>query len=44
MGRELNDMSQVLAVIIVIVTIGLITDKLVFGTVERRVRARWGLR
>jgi NitT/TauT family transport system permease protein len=44
MGRELNDMSQVLAVIIVIVTIGLITDKLVFGAVEKRVRARWGLR
>jgi NitT/TauT family transport system permease protein len=44
MGRELNDMSQVLAVIIVIVTIGLITDKIVFGTVEKRVRARWGLR
>ena len=44
MGRELNDMSQVLAVIIVIVTIGLITDKLVFGAIERRVRARWGLR
>lgn len=44
MGRELNDMSQVLAVIIVIVTIGLITDKVVFGAVEKRVRARWGLR
>ncbi len=44
MGRELNDMSQVLAVIIVIVTIGLITDKFVFGAVEKRVRARWGLR
>lgn len=44
MGRELNDMSQVLAVIIVIVTIGLITDKLVFGAIEKRVRARWGLR
>jgi NitT/TauT family transport system permease protein len=44
MGRELNDMSQVLAVIIVIVTIGLITDKLVFGVMEKRVRARWGLR
>lgn len=44
MGRELNDMSQVLGVIIVIVTIGLATDKLVFGAIERRVRARWGLR
>jgi len=44
MGRELNDMSQVLAVILVIVTIGLATDKLVFGAIEKRVRARWGLR
>ena len=44
MGRELNDMAQVLAVILVIVTIGLLADKLVFGTVEKRVRARWGLR
>ena len=44
MGRELNDMAQVLAVIIVIIAIGLLADKLVFGTIEQRVRARWGLR
>jgi NitT/TauT family transport system permease protein len=44
MGRELNDMAQVLAVILVIVTIGLLTDKLVFGAIEKRVRSRWGLR
>jgi NitT/TauT family transport system permease protein len=44
MGRELNDMAQVLAVILVIMTIGLLADKLVFGAVEKRVRARWGLR
>jgi NitT/TauT family transport system permease protein len=44
MGRELNDMAQVLAVILVIVTIGLLADKLVFGNIEKRVRARWGLR
>jgi NitT/TauT family transport system permease protein len=43
-GRELNDMAQVMAVILVIITIGLTADKLVFGTVERRVRERWGLR
>jgi NitT/TauT family transport system permease protein len=43
-GRELNDMAQVVAVILVIVTIGLTADKLVFGNVERRVRERWGLR
>jgi sulfonate transport system permease protein len=44
MGRELNDMSQVVAVILVIVTIGLASDKLVFGNIEKRVRRRWGLR
>lgn len=44
MGRELNDMSQVLAVILVIITIGLASDQLVFGRIERRVRERWGLR
>jgi NitT/TauT family transport system permease protein len=44
MGRELNDMAQVLAVIVVIITIGLVADKLLFGSVEKHVRARWGLR
>jgi NitT/TauT family transport system permease protein len=44
MGRELNDMSQVVAVILLIVTIGLLMDKLVFGSIEKRVRERWGLR
>jgi len=44
MGRELNDMSQVVAVILVIITIGLLSGKLVFGNIEKRVRARWGMR
>jgi NitT/TauT family transport system permease protein len=43
MGRELNDMSQVLAVIVVIIALGLATDRLVFGTMERTLRERWGL-
>ena len=43
MGRELNDMSQVVAVMIVIIVLGLVTDRFVFGVWERRVRARWGL-
>ncbi len=42
MGRELNDMNQVVAVILVIVLLGLLTDRLVFGRLERFVRARWG--
>jgi NitT/TauT family transport system permease protein len=43
MGRELNDMAQVMAVMLVIIVIGLLTDQLVFGILERRVRERWGL-
>lgn len=42
-GRELNDMSQVIAVMLVIITIGLIVDRLIFAPVETRVRERWGL-
>ena len=43
MGRDLNDMSQVIAVMLVIIAIGLIVDRVIFAPVETRVRARWGL-
>lgn len=43
MGRELSDMSQVMAVMIVIIAIGLATDTYVFGFAERRIRERFGL-
>jgi len=43
MGRELNDMSQVVAVMVVIVTLGTLTDRLIFSVVERRIRERWGV-
>ena len=42
-GRELNDMSQVIAVMLVIIAIGLIVDRLIFVPIESRVRERWGL-
>lgn len=42
MGRELNDMTQVLAVMCVIITLGLLVDRAVFAPLERNVRARWG--
>ncbi|MEW5977944.1 MAG: ABC transporter permease [Acidobacteriota bacterium] len=42
-GRELNDMSQVIAVMIVIVLIGLAVDRLVFAQIEGKVREQWGL-
>jgi len=43
MGRELNDMSQVIAVMIIIISIGSVMDKLVFGLLEKKVRRLWGL-
>ena len=42
MGRDLNDMAQVIAVMIVIVVIGLAVDRLLFNRVEKRLRAAWG--
>jgi NitT/TauT family transport system permease protein len=42
LGRELNDMNQVVAVMVVIVAIGLLTDKLIFGALEKAMRSRWG--
>ena len=43
MGRELNDMSQVVAVMVIIIALGLLTDRLLFATMERWIRERWGL-
>ena len=43
MGRDLNDMNQVVAVMLVIIVIGLVVDRLVFAPIESRVRERWGL-
>ena len=42
LGRELNDMARVLAVMCVIVMLGLLFERLLFGTIERHVRERWG--
>jgi NitT/TauT family transport system permease protein len=43
MGRELNDMSQVVAVMVIIVMLGLLIDRLLFSSLERLIRERWGL-
>ncbi len=43
MGRDLNDMSQVLAVMVLIIGIGYLVDGLVFKTIEKRLQQRWGL-
>jgi NitT/TauT family transport system permease protein len=43
MGRDLSDMSQVIAVMILIIALGYMVDGLVFKTIERRLQLRWGL-
>jgi NitT/TauT family transport system permease protein len=42
-GRELNNMSMVVAVMLIIVAIGLLVDRVIFGPLEHWVRERWGL-
>ncbi len=41
-GRELHAMDQVFAIIIVVVIIGLLADKILFGPAERFLHRRWG--
>lgn len=41
-GRELNDMSRVIAIMLVIVLLGLAVDRFLFGVWERRIRRAWG--
>jgi NitT/TauT family transport system permease protein len=43
MGRDLNDMSQVVAVMVLIMAIGYLIDRAVFHNLESRVRQKWGL-
>jgi NitT/TauT family transport system permease protein len=43
MGRDLNDMSQVLAVMALIMAVGQLVDRLVFEQLEKRVRRTWGV-
>jgi NitT/TauT family transport system permease protein len=43
MGRELMDVSQVMAVMLAIILIGITVDRVLFQTVETRLRRRWGL-
>ncbi|HHT9141409.1 MAG TPA: ABC transporter permease [Candidatus Tripitaka californicus] len=42
-GRVANDTSLLFAVMVVIVIIGLLVDHLIFATVERSIKRRWGL-
>src|SRR5216683_3137822 len=42
-GRELMEVPQVMAVMLAIILIGTSVDRLLFQTVELRIRRRWGL-
>jgi NitT/TauT family transport system permease protein len=43
MGRDLNDLSQVFAVMFLITTIGYTVERFAFAPTEAHVRARWGV-
>jgi NitT/TauT family transport system permease protein len=43
MGRDLNDINQIIAVMMLISAIGFLIDGLVFRTLEGRLRRIWGL-
>ena len=42
-AREFSDAPGLLATMLVILTIGIIVDLVVFGTLDREIRKRWGL-
>jgi len=42
-GRDLLDVPQVMAVMLAIIGVGMLVDRLLFSTLELRVRKRWGL-
>ena len=43
-GRQLNEVSQVIAIMIVIMVIGMAVDGFIFKKIENKVMSRWGLR
>lgn len=42
-GRELADINQVVAIMLVIIILGLTVDKLLFERIENNIRYKWGL-
>ena len=43
-GRQLNDVSQVIAIMLVIMMLGIAVDGFIFKKLEDKVMSRWGLR
>lgn len=44
MGRDLNDINQVVAVMVLIVAIGFLTDAFFFRLIEVSIQRKWGLK
>lgn len=42
-GRDLADINQVVAVMVIIIVLGLAVDKLLFERIEKSLRYKWGL-
>jgi NitT/TauT family transport system permease protein len=43
MGREMNDMAQVVGIMIATILFGVLLDRFLFGAIEHKIRVRWGL-
>ena len=43
MGRELNDVAQVLGIMLLTIGTGLLIDRFFFGLIESRIKQQWGL-
>lgn len=43
-GRQLNDISQVFAIMLIIMMVGIAIDGIIFKRLENKVMSRWGLR
>jgi len=43
-GRQINEVSQVIAIMLMIMAIGMAVDGLLFKKIENKVMSRWGLR
>ena len=43
-GRQLNDISQVFAIMLIIMMVGIAIDGVIFKRLENKVMSRWGLR
>ena len=43
MGRDLNDINQVFAIMVLIAALGYLIDSLLFRRIERSIRHKWGM-